>query len=690
MNAVQEVITADVLIAGGGTAGCSAAIAAAREGARTVLLDMDDGVGGVAVRANVSDYHFGSRGGLQNEVDRRVKARQNILGGREAISHPEAKRSVYGELLSDCGVRTMLGHLIYDVLVEDGAVVGVLAAGPEGPTEIRAKVTVDCTAEGDVSAMAGASYSVGRQFDGVSHSYSLCPRIMLHNPKTGKLRLHLKNFDAGWVHSPSAEDVSRAYQESRRHLLNLLESGKTDVHMLSVAPKLGIREGRHIVGDYVLALDDFLHDRHFEDVIARAFSYYDTHARDLGNESDFAQIWLVMLDMTEKKGLWCDIPYRSLLPGGVEGLLVSSRALSVDRDVSMAIRMQRDIQKIGEAAGVAAAMAMRLQVKPREVSVPDLQRRLVELGVLNEPDLIRTDTANLQFRKGELAERSLSPELVSQLPPAEALALARLLAERLGAEEQALAVWWLRLLGERAAEALLEAFGRELASCAAAESAAAAGIEHAARACGAPPEVELASGACGAPTSGCRMAAMALALLGRREAEPVLLHMFRSRLNGRANPGSYPEWIAALAALRLMGSKALAASEIVAALHEKDYNTGICSMLLQYLETVCWEVKAEDRDKLAEGLLQWSSRPGIGDNYVPPEADAQLSVRWNLQMRTGIIVARLGLGRQGRGLCETWLNDERVSVRRAAAKALERIESNTRTETFEQRGDNAG
>ncbi|MGG1518084.1 FAD-dependent oxidoreductase [Paenibacillus oryzisoli] len=646
MSAIMEVITADVLIAGGGTSGCNAALAAARDGARTVLLEMDDGVGGVAVRANVCVYHFGSRGGIQNEVDRRVMSRQKLFGGREELSHPEAKRSVYSELLRDGGVHVLLGHLIYDVLVEEGAVVGVLAAGLDGLKEIRAKVTVDCTAEGDVSAMAGAFYSVGRTFDRVSHSYSLCPRIMLFNPKSGKLRIHLKNFDAGWVHSPSVEDVSRAYREGRRHILNLLERKEADIHMVSLAPKLGIREGRHIVGDYVLTINDFLHDRRFEDVISRAYSYYDTHARDLGNESDFAQIWLVILDRMEKDGYWCDIPYRSLLPRGIDGLLVASRAFSVDRDVSMAVRMQRDIQKIGEAAGVAAAMAVRLATVPRLLSVAALQSRLTELGILKSQDLSRTDTdtTNLQFHSGELSQRPLSPEYVRNLLPQEAACLAELLVMYLGTEEQAAAVWWLQLLDDYAAKALLKIIDRQLAS--------------------------------EAPSPACRTAALALALIGRPEAEPVLLRMFRSRINGRTAHASYPEWIAALASLRLMRSGAVTALEIADALIESNYDTGINSILLQYLATVCDKTDPQEREKLADSLLQWAARPETGANYMPDKAEVQLSVRWNMHIRIGMVLTRLGM-KQGRELCESWLKDERLPVRWAAEAALRQIEDHS-------------
>lgn len=630
----RECIATDVLIAGGGTSGCNAAIAAAREGAAVLLVEMDDAVGGVATRSNVSGYHFGSRGGLQDEVDRQVMARQRVFGGRDSLSHPEAKRSVYSELLHKHGVQVLLGHICCEVIKDNGKVVGIVAAGPNGLLEIRAKVTVDCTSEGDVSAAAGAAFTMGRAFDGVTHAYSLTPRIIDEHPKTGEPQISLRNFDAGWVQSISVKDVSRAYREGREYLLTFLTTGNgIGRHLLSIAPKLGVREGRHIVGDYQMVIDDFLHDRRFEDVICRSYSHYDTHARDLGNESDFAQIWLIVLDMFKKGGFWCDVPYRSLLPQGVDGLLVASRALSVDRDVSMAVRMQRDIQKIGEAAGVAAAISAMHGIEPRQIDVKELQSRLLAYGVLKENDLTRTTTANLMFNSGPLAKQPLSLEV--GMTEEEGKRFARQLCDYLGTEEEEVAVWWLRKLGDAAIDPLTDVLRQS--------------EDYARR----------------------RIAAFALALLGSKDAIPMLLEVLRTRDDSRRDhPRSLPRWVAALVLLRLLecGEGADAALDAL----EENHSAGISSNILQYLYHICGDMDVNERSNLMERLKRWLSSPEAGSYYTPANSNAVLHIRWIAAFWVGMILAKCG-DRSAPEYCMSYLSDSNEIIRQAAKKALRTI-----------------
>lgn len=641
MNATSIVI--DVLVAGGGTSGCNAAIAAAREGVSVCMVEMDDAVGGVATRSNVSGYHFGSRGGLQNEVDKRVMARQRVIGGRDSLSHPEAKRSVYSQLLQECGVQVLLGHICCEVLMEGNKVIGIAAAGPNGRVHIYAKVIVDCTSEGDVCAAAGAAYTTGREWDGVTHSYSLTPRIMDANEKTGELQISLRNFDAGWVQSISVQDVSRAYREGRERLLHYLTKGNgAGRHLASIAPKLGVREGRHIVGDYQMNISDFLHDRHFDDVIARSYSHYDTHARDLGNESDFAQMWLIVLDMFKKSGYWCDVPYRSLLPRGIEGLLVASRALSVDRDVSMAVRMQRDIQKIGEAAGVAAAMSAQQFIKPRQLSVKQLQKRLVELGVLNETDIMRSQTTNLLFQSGSLAAMPLTYDYVTGLNEGQKQQLAEQLCEYLGSEEEGAAVWWLWTIGESAIKPL--SIVLEISD------------QYARR----------------------RIAAFGLALLGSEEAIPVLLEVLQAKDNSsREHPRSLPRWVAAIVLLRFLNSSE-GAEHAIAALEENP-NAGISSCMLQYLYHTCTLLETSQQALLMERLKRWAASPEAGSYYTPPESNAVLHTKWLVALWTGLIAAKC---RDSSAVqyCVPFLQDSNEIVRQAAQASLKKIEHLLATE----------
>ncbi|XID92669.1 FAD-dependent oxidoreductase [Paenibacillaceae bacterium WGS1546] len=633
---------ADVAIIGGGTAGCFAAMAAAQEGAQVVLLEKDEAVGGVGMRAGINAYHFGSRGGLQNDVDRQTLERQRTLGGYSAPYHPEAKGSVISERLRRLGVRVLLNTVVYEALTEGRRVVGVKYVSDRGLGEVRAKVVIDCTADGDIAALAGASFTVGRAFDGVSHLYSLAPRVLKPDGKSGGRQLGVMNFDAGWVDPLDVDDVSLAYMEGRGHLLRMYEeaaeSGSSGYELLAAAPQLGIREGRHIVGDYVLQLEDYLYDRHFADVVIRSYSHYDTHARDLGNESDFSQIWLVVMDRFVKDGLWCDVPYRCLLPRGLDGMLVASRALSLDREVSMGVRMQRDMHKLGEAAGVAGAMAALSGRNPRDLEADSLQRRLTERGVLQPEDLNRSASNNLRFRSGPLASRPLDRSRLARLDSVESAELAGSLIGYLGTEEEGLALWWMREWGAPCVQPLLRRLNAD--------------EEPAAR----------------------TAAAFGLALLGRQEAVPLLLELLVRREDGRRDRldiyhKAYPKWLSAIVLLRLLDSPA-AYREAVKALQE-GHSASINTFLLQYLYQIADRAEPEEREQLARLLPGWLGELGPGADYVAQGERVTVSLRWNLTHWAALLLSRLGKP-EGGELCRPYLKDPRKFVRTAARLALER------------------
>jgi len=118
--------------------------------------------------------------------------------------------------------------------------------------------------------------------------------------------------------------------------------------------------------------------------VAYSYSHLDSHSFDYENESDAVMLWVWGL------GNWptligCEIPYRSLLPKSVEGMLVACRAISMDNDAHYQLRMQRDMQRLGEVAGVAAALAVQNKTTPRRIDVGDLQQKLCGTGALSNP-----------------------------------------------------------------------------------------------------------------------------------------------------------------------------------------------------------------------------------------------------------------------------------------------------------------
>ncbi len=165
----------------------------------------------------------------------------------------------------------------------------------------------------------------------------------------------------------------------------------------SSAISLNIRESRRIIGDYTVTFDDAIHERILPDVVCRWRSNYDTHFPSSANQSDLAQDWTAVLGLWRRPILG-SIPYRSMLPKGLDNILVAGKAYSTDHDALIGGRMQPDLEHLGEVAGIAAATASKLGLSPRDIPVRQLQEELVQLGVLRNtdvPGLAITDSPSL-------------------------------------------------------------------------------------------------------------------------------------------------------------------------------------------------------------------------------------------------------------------------------------------------------
>jgi len=429
---------ADVVVVGGGTAGAVAAIAAARQGAKTTLLEPLTYLGGIGTGGGIHIYYHGVSGGLQDELDRRVAelsplfiGPHDLTGWNNQAFHPDAKKVALLQMATEAGVRLEFATTATGVMTESFdsplsdskavarlasggkppvCVTAVVAAGPDGVRVCQAPVFVDSTGDGDVAAMAGAQFTYGREGDGLLHAFSqsagrIEPAKDADGNETGQLRMVIVNFDAGYVDPDDLTDLTRARGIGLNPLR--LERWTDDQRWTYIAPHLGLRQGRQIVGDYRLTLGDEILGQQFPDAIAYAVSHYDNHAFDYENESDSGAIWAWLLGQWQRR-IGCEVPYRCLLPQRVEGLLVACRALSLTQDAHYQLRMQRDMQRIGEAAGIAAALAARQGATPRGIDVAELQAVLRDLGALNEQD--RPRPALAEATAEELVERLGSAE----------------------------------------------------------------------------------------------------------------------------------------------------------------------------------------------------------------------------------------------------------------------------------------
>ena len=441
----QPEVMSDVLIIGGGTGGAIAAIAAGREDAKTTLVEASPCLGGIGTGGAIHSYYYGVNGGIQDEVDQRVKELTPLFVGSWEVGgfHPGVKKLVLQQMVEEAGVDILLNTVVTGALCEEEEIQekdenetsitisegkekrsklhSVIAVDAEGIRSYKAEVFIDSTGDGDVAVMAGAPFIIGRERDNLPHAFSQSSGSL---SKDGNLTHN--NFDAGYVDPSDVEDLTRGRRLGVGQYWR--EKFTDDNRLLYLAPIIGLRQSRQIVGEYQLTLADEIVGRRFEDAVSFTVAHYDNHHHDYENESDEAALWVWALGNWGER-IGCEVPYRCMIPKNVDGLILACRALSVTYDAHMEFRMQNDIQRIGEVAGIAAAMAARAGVPLREIDLPKLQVTLKKSGILDpryRPKPAVQERTMLELPAPEALDPQQTKELVwlsTQGTPENALAL---------------------------------------------------------------------------------------------------------------------------------------------------------------------------------------------------------------------------------------------------------------------------
>lgn len=426
----------DVLVVGGGSAGAAAAIAAARTGADVALVDRLAYLGGTGTSVLDTFYGFycpgeGERkvvGGIPDEVVGRLEERwaaikrPNTYGAGTGITYdPEMLKVVWEALALEAGVRLLLHTFFLDVILEDGVVRGAVVANKSGLFQVRAKVVIDASGDGDVAYRAGAEYEDWRAVpvQSLTTTFRLGNIDVEQARKVSKQQLWSLMTEAaqsGAYHLPRVEgsvhitpykgimatnmvrlhvedptdpiQISAAEIEGRRQALEYHRfmrdrvPGYQDSVMISFSSFIGVRESRRIKGDYWLTRKDVLGARKFDDAVAMCGAPIEEHHAGLDTR------WEYLPD-----GAAYDIPYRCLLPRSVEGALLAGRCLSASHDAHASVRSMGQCMALGQAAGLAASQVASSGISPREVDVPRLQRDLLALGaVLEVPGTVGAGT----------------------------------------------------------------------------------------------------------------------------------------------------------------------------------------------------------------------------------------------------------------------------------------------------------
>ncbi|MCM3115047.1 FAD-dependent oxidoreductase [Neobacillus sp. MER 74] len=369
--------TAGVLVAGGGSSGASAAIVSAEEGINTILVDLNPGLGGTGTFGGVDSYWFGKRHGYAERITKLVHDVQKRIKYKGHKWNIEAKKFALIETADRLGIEWLFNTITFGAITKGTRVCGSLVATKWGAGTVWSDCVIDATGDGDLAAFSGAEFEYGSVRDHVVMWYSLA-----QYKEPGKLQ---NNFTS-MVNVSDVQDYTRAILAGRRRWSADVD-GCHD-HGIYVAP----RESRHIIGDVVMNMSDQLLHRSWTDCINIHFSNHDMKGI---SEADWLNAGLI------PPNLEIEIPYRMLLPKGLDGILVVGKAFSATHDALPAIRMQSDLENLGGIAALAAAMAVKEKQYPRQIDYRLLQERIIKEGLMPESILTRK-LGSIQYTDEEL------------------------------------------------------------------------------------------------------------------------------------------------------------------------------------------------------------------------------------------------------------------------------------------------
>lgn len=401
--APAKTLTADVGVAGAGTGGALAAIAAARRGARVHALDLLPSMGGIGSSGGIHHYFFGIKGGLQEELDECVRRIMPLFGSATQVRgfHPDAKKWALETMLREAGGTFLPECLVFGAECGGRRMRGIHAWQDGGALAIQAPAWIDATADGDLAAWAGCEFSLGRESDGGLNAYSQSAGVVRRS-ESGLPLLGATNFDAGFCDPTDVGELSAA---RLRGLLQYKQSCfDSGPRLAYIAPAIGLRQGRLIECDLTLQLADLIERRTFADAVGETGCHFDNHRTDYEFDSDEAMFWVWVCRHWRGRTA-CQIPYRILLPKALDNLWLGSRALGVSNEAHSSFRMQRDMQRIGEVAGMAAGMAALSGADARTIPFAELRRGLVASGALRSAMLPAdgfghwTDPAEIEAHK---------------------------------------------------------------------------------------------------------------------------------------------------------------------------------------------------------------------------------------------------------------------------------------------------
>ena len=401
LEAAREIPVArevDVVVAGGGPAGIAAAVAAARQGASTLLVERYGYLGGMMTGSWVTMVLGMGDGERQviRGIAQEFRDRLAPLGGCSPVGKcggykvdAEMFQWLAITMLEEAGAQILLHSLVCGAAVESNCVRGLIVESKSGRQAILAKVAVDATADGDLAHLAGArcekaTHDVSLRMSLAGVDQEKVKAFQDENPQRfdeligrakelaggvmpGTIR-HVPDVDVTDASALTAIEIElRKAAWAGVFFLRENVPGYEDARLANTAPQLGVRESRRIVGQYTLTDEDILASRRFPDSIGRSGVHMDGYK------------------LYDVPGIEYDIPYRCLVPESVDGLLASGRCVSTGHEAHNTLRILATCILTGQAAGVAAALAASCGVQPRALPIATLQDALKGQGAYLGP-----------------------------------------------------------------------------------------------------------------------------------------------------------------------------------------------------------------------------------------------------------------------------------------------------------------
>ena len=427
-DSLPDLGTADVVVVGSGSAGSTAAIAAARGGATVLLLEKLPFLGGTSTAVLDTFYGFYTPGGISRKVvagipDEVVAGlsdlgpvveRPNTYGAGTGVTyHPDHLKVVWERLVSMAGATPYLHTFLQAVEVDAGRVTGLVLATKSGLQRVGGRVFIDASGDADLCHFAGFGYELAGERDpaqtltttfrmanvDLEQRRSLpkgeVQRLMAEAAEWGGYQLprregsdHItpvegmtatimtrldstRNEDGRIVNATDPQFLTAAEIEGRRQALEYVRflservPGYKNARLATFGAQIGVRETRRVYGDYRLTREDVLGARQFDDQVGLCGAPIEDHHAGADTK------WTYLPD-----GKAVGVPYRTLLVRDAENVLVAGRCFSATHDAHASVRSMAQCMAMGQAAGTAASLAASAKISPREVSVDQLREQL--------------------------------------------------------------------------------------------------------------------------------------------------------------------------------------------------------------------------------------------------------------------------------------------------------------------------